>query len=72
MRKRRIYPLLSILLGCLLAALLAGCATQEQDSTQITELRQLDGQRIGVITGSVFDTYTDQFIQDAKKEYYSA
>ena len=55
----------------LLALLLSGCAAQEQDDTQITDIRQLDGQNIGVITGSVFDTYTDQFIQDAEKEYYS-
>lgn len=49
----------------LLSLLLSGCAGEEQSS--ITDIRQLDGKSVGVMTGSAFDQYTDQFIQDAKK-----
>lgn len=54
----------------LLSLLLGGCAEEQQE--QITNIRQLDGKSIGVMTGSTFDQYTDQFIHDAKKEYYNA
>ena len=62
-----------ISLCCLLAlltALLSACAPEKQVSGQITDIRQLDGQAIGVMTGSTFDRHTDTYINDAKKEYY--
>ena len=55
----------------LLAVLAAGCAGRQQ-SDQITDVRQLDGQAIGVMTGSTFDQHTDTYINDAQKEYYTA
>ncbi len=55
----------------LAAALLGGCAAQSEGETPITDVRQLDGQAIGVMTGSTFDKHTDTYINDAKKEYYS-
>ncbi len=63
------------ILGCILCALcvagllLGGCAHIKQE--QITDIRQLDGKSIGVLTGSTFDQYTDAFIEDAQKEYYT-
>ena len=67
MKKSRVYLSLMVLL----VGLLAGCAPQAQDSTQVTDIRQLDGQTIGVMTGSTFDQHTDTYISDAKKEYYT-
>ena len=67
MKKGRVYLALLVLL----AVLLAGCASRTQDSAQITDIRQLDGQTIGVMTGSTFDQHTDTYINDAKKEYYT-
>ncbi len=58
-----------ICIASLLSLLLGSCAGEQQK--QITNIRQLDGKSIGVMTGSIFDQYTDQFIHDAKKEYYS-
>ena len=61
---------------CLVAAALmmlqlAGCAGTAEGNAPITHIRQLDGQTIGVMTGSTFDQYTDAYINDAKKEYYT-
>lgn len=70
MKSRKWIALLGILV--VLSTLLAGCSRGEQEAVEITDIRQLDGQRIGVMTGSTFDSYTDQFIQDARKEYYSS
>lgn len=51
--------------------LLAGCAVNGKNDGTITNVRQLDGQTIGVRAGSTFDKYTDTFIRDAKKQYYN-
>lgn len=67
MRKR----LACLLLTALLTGLLAGCAGSAGEDTPITDIRQLDGQTIGVMTGSTFDQHTDTYINDAKKEYYT-
>ena len=67
--KRSRAPLALMLL---LAALLAGCAAGTGEETAITDIRQLDGQTIGVMTGSTFDQHTDTYINDAKKEYYTS
>ncbi len=70
---KRNRPIRWISLCCilgLLVVLLTGCASQEQSRAQITDIRQLDGQAIGVMTGSTFDKHTDTYINDAKKEYY--
>ena len=56
----------------LLAVLLGGCAPEAGEKDTITDVRQLDGQSIGVMTGSTFDQHTDAYINDAKKEYYTA
>ena len=68
MRKRPI----PLALAALLAVLLAGCAAQSGEKAPITDIRQLDGQTIGVMTGSTFDQHTDTYINDAKKEYYAS
>ena len=70
MKSRKWIALLGILV--VLSTLLAGCSRGEQEAVEITDIRQLDEQRIGVMTGSTFDSYTDQFIRDAQKEYYSS
>ena len=74
MKSFRLRSWLALLCLMLTAALLAGCANgqQEEQPQQITQLSQLRGQHIGVMTGSTFDQYTDQFIENAQKEYYSA
>ena len=61
------YRLLPVILICLL---LGGCAESGGKSEQITDVRQLDGQAIGVMTGSSFDVHTDNLIEDADKRYY--
>ncbi len=58
---------LPILLLCLF---LAGCAEKGGNNEAITDIRQLDGQAIGVMTGSSFDVHTDNLIEDADKQYY--
>ena len=68
MKKSCVY----LILAALLLGLLAGCATSTEESVSITDIRQLDGQAIGVMTGSTFDQHTDTYINDAKKEYYTA
>ena len=72
MKPHRIFRVLPALLAVLLAVMLAGCASQAGEETAITHIRQLDGQTIGVMTGSTFDQHTDTYINDAKKEYYSS
>ena len=62
----------SLVLILLLAALLTGCAGSADKNASVTDIRQLDGQTIGVMTGSTFDQHTDTYINDAKKEYYSS
>ncbi len=59
----------AIWLLSIVCMLLSGCSTAESES--ITSIRQLDGQTIGVMTGSTFDQHTDTYINDAKKEYYT-
>ena len=39
----------------LICLLLAGCAKSGGKSGQITDIRQMDGQAVGVMTGSSFD-----------------
>lgn len=58
------------LLG-ILCTFLNGCGTAEAEAEAITSIRQLDGKTIGVETGSTFDKYTDTYINNAKKEYYT-
>ena len=68
MNKRfRLYRFFPMILICLL---LAGCAKSGGKSGQITDIRQMDGQAVGVLTGSSFDAHTDNLIKDADKQYY--
>ncbi len=62
---------LSVILICLIfvACLLLGSCGK--DSEPITDIRQLDGQEIGVMTGSSFDAHTDNLIEGAHKQYYA-
>ena len=68
-KKFFIYRIFPMILICLL--LLGGCAKIGEKSESITDIRQLDGQSIGVMNGSAFDRYTDEFIRDADKKYYN-
>ena len=70
-RKRLFIALFLSALICLLGVcvLLASCGGSGKDET-ITDIRQLDGQTIGIMTGSTFDVHTDNLIKDAKKDYY--
>ena len=72
MKKRRLSRALAVLAAILLTALLTACAAESAEKTTITDIRQLDGQTIGVMTGSTFDQHTDTYIQDAQKEYYTS
>ena len=72
MRRRAIFRALPVCLALLLALLAAGCAAQTRENPSITEIRQLDGQTIGVMTGSTFDQHTDTYIHDAEKAYYTS
>ena len=67
-KKSCLYLFFSMILICLF---LGGCAESGGKSGTITDIRQLDGQNIGVLTGSTFDGYTDEFIHDAEKKYYN-
>ncbi len=68
MKKRfSLYLTLSVLL---ISLLLGSCAGSGGKSEAITDVRQLDGQTIGVMTGSSFDVHTDNLIEDADKQYY--
>ena len=63
-----LYLSLVVVLICLL---LGGCAKNGGGKDEaITDIRQLDGQAIGVLTGSSFDVHTDELIEDADKQYY--
>ena len=66
-KKFRIYRFVPILLLCLF---LGGCAQNDEKSGPITDIRQLDGQAVGVMTGSSFDVHTDNLIENADKQYY--
>ena len=67
MKKSRVFLVLLVLL----VTLLAGCANQNGEGAAIADIRQLDGQTVGVMTGSTFDRRADTYINDAKKEYYT-
>lgn len=67
-KKRQILLSLCCLLGLLL---LGGCATEEEPSPPITELSQLEGQKIGVLCSSAFDQYVESIIPAAQKQYYA-
>ena len=62
------YFLCVIWLLSIFCVLLSGCNAAEEIS--VTDIRQLDGQKIGVMTGSSFDVHTDNLIEDADKQYY--
>lgn len=57
-----------ICLLSILCMLLSGCNTAKNEA--VTNLRQLDGQKIGVMTGSSFDVHTDNLIEDADTLVY--
>ncbi len=62
------WLLCAVWLLSILCMFLSGCNTAEE--TSVTSIRQLDGQKIGVMTGSSFDVHTDNLIEDADKKYY--
>ena len=66
-KKFCLYLCLPVLL---ISLLLGGCAKSDGKTEQITDIRQMDGQAIGVLTGSSLDVLTDEFIEDADKQYY--
>ncbi len=52
---------------------LVGCAGNKNDEPQvITDISQLAACGIGVVTGSAFDTMTDEYIENADKQYYES
>ena len=57
-KKFFIYRIFPMILICLL---FGGCAKSGGKSEPITDIRQLDGQAVGVLTGSAFDRYTDEY-----------
>lgn len=67
LRTAKRFLCVTCLLG-ILCTFLNGCGTAEAEI--ITSIRQLDGKTIGVMTGSSFDTHTDNLIENADKQYY--
>ena len=65
---RRLAALL--LTAFMAAAVLPAPALAAGEGAAVTDVRQLDGQPIGVMTGSSFDVHTDNLIRDAEKQYY--
>ncbi len=52
---------------------LFGCTGNKNDEPQvITDISQLAGCGVGVVTGSAFDTMTDEYIENADKQYYES
>ncbi len=66
-RKICLFLLLPVML---ISLFLGGCGDGGGKDEPITDVRQLDGQAIGVMTGSSFDVHTDNLIKDAEKQYY--
>ena len=63
--------LAALLLTAIMAAsVLSAPALAAGEGAAVTDVRQLDGQAIGVMTGSSFDVHTDNLIRDADKQYY--
>ena len=61
----------ALLLAVFMAAsVLSAPALAAGEGAAVTDVRQLDGQPIGVMTGSSFDVHTDNLIRDAEKQYY--
>ncbi len=56
--------------------MLGGCGASAQGFAEesaeepVTDIRQLDGKAIGVLTGSSLDVHTDNLIHNADKQYY--
>ncbi len=74
MKNKKFWLCLSVMI-LLICLLLGGCGKSDDgksggETEQITDIRQLDGQAIGVMTGSSFDVLTDEFIENADKQYY--
>ncbi len=69
-KKFSFFTPLSVILVCLLLAVCLLFASCGKESEPITDIRQLDGQAIGVMTGSSFDVHTDNLIENADKKYY--
>lgn len=51
------------------ALTLVGCAKNNVQQT-ITDISQLNGHKIGVVTGTILDVMTDENIENARKEYF--
>ena len=66
-KKICLYLILPVLL---ISLLLGGCSKSGGQAEQITDIRQMDGQAVGVLTGSSLDVITDELIEDADKQYY--
>ena len=58
--------------AALLAGLLAGGAAAQAGGGSITELDQLSGQKVGVVTGAVFDQALLDRVPDALPQYYNS
>ena len=68
LKKRSLLAL--AMAAVLICLILGGCGKGGGKDVAITDVRQLDGQAIGVMTGSSFDVHTDNLIEDAEKQYY--
>ena len=67
-KKFCLYRFLTIIFICLF---LGGCGKNDGKNQPITDIRQLNGQTVGVMTGTTYDQYIDEFISDADKKYYN-
>ena len=53
-------------------AMLVKAPEAAEAAPAITELSQLNGGRLGIMTGTTFDDLADQFFTDTQKSYYNA
>lgn len=67
--KKRIFAALTAVF-LTLSLFISGCSSASDKP--ITDIDQLNGKTIGVMTGSTFDQYTDEFIENAEKKYYNS
>ena len=69
---KRKKQMIGLLLLTIIALLLCGCTPkQETVSGFYTSIEELEGKRVGVETGTIFDDYARKYIKNVTVEYYN-
>ncbi len=70
MKKKKI--MIGLLLLMIMALLLCGCTSKQETVRDFyTSIEELEGKKIGVETGTIFDEYARKYIKDGSIEYYN-